>query len=84
MGLTRYHHSLAWGFRHGALRWAPYWVRLTILVVWNHITCRLFGHDIFGPIIEDGHVLHGKVCVNCSKKYTFDIPDPEPSDISYF
>ena len=73
MGLTLHHHSLAWGMNHGALRWAPHWFRHMIVTVWNWISCRLFGHDVFGPIIEDGQVLHDKVCVNCSKKYPFDI-----------
>jgi hypothetical protein len=84
MGLVLSGHAMLWGYKHGALRWTPHWFRHMIVTLWNYVSCRLFGHDVFGPIIEDGHVLHDKVCVNCSKKYPFDVPDREATDLTGF
>jgi hypothetical protein len=67
--------TMAWGHRHGALRWAPRWVRKSIITVWNFVACRIVGHFIIdyreiekaiGEKVKDGRIS----CTNCCKEFT--------------
>lgn len=74
MGLVRHGHWLLWGYQAGRLRWAPHWLRKGIVVAWNHIACRIWGHETFGPIYEDdipGMRVKAKpkTCMHCSKVF---------------
>ena len=69
MGIVLWGHSLVWGHKSGWLRWAPKFVRSTIVRIFNHITCFIFGHSIFGPIYEDGVCIMRKVCTSCCKEW---------------
>jgi hypothetical protein len=77
-GIVRSRRHLAYGGGHGALLWAPPWVKTTIIVAWNWIVCHTIGHDTFGPWDEDEWTLfidgiwtrtHPKTCSACSRTW---------------
>lgn len=76
MGLI-FHKHMTWGFTHGHLRWAPYWVRRLICNVWNFVSCRLFGHFIIDEFELEKHLdVNNKmtnpriICTHCCKTFT--------------
>ncbi len=46
MGLVLSGRHLLYGFKHGALLGWPMFLKRTIVMVWNHISCALFGHGL--------------------------------------
>lgn len=69
MGLVRIGHHLAYGSKHGfGVGWLPFRVQRVIVFVWNHITCFLLGHDVYGPWIIEG-IRRDKFCSACCKEW---------------
>jgi hypothetical protein len=59
---------MGWGFG----LWLPRWAKRAIVRAWNGVTCRLLGHEIFGPYETRGFKFEKK-CLACCKRF----PDPE-------
>jgi len=57
MGIVREGHWLLWGYDHGFMLGAPKWLKESIILSWNRVTCRIWRHWQF----QD-------VCVMCCKK----------------
>ena len=62
-------HHLAYGWRHGYGQWLPFWLQRVVVVTWNFYSCFWFGHDWFGPILdENNEQIVGRTCSACSKE----------------
>jgi hypothetical protein len=59
MGLCISGGAMVYGWGHGALRWAPEWVKHSICHVWNRVHCAFVGHDKFGYDAYTQHVIPG-------------------------
>jgi hypothetical protein len=81
-GLTMHRGRLLYGLGHGALLWAPWWLKDVICSAWNWLVCHAYGHDILGPWEEppdeEGRTLHvpgyragyyPKICTSCGKRW---------------
>ena len=60
MGLGLWRHHLVWCWKGGWGRWLPGWGLKAIIATFNHITCRLFGHDWHEELEKTG-----KLCSAC-------------------
>ena len=56
----------------GWFQWVPYKALRVFVRVWNKILCLVRGHDTFGPIIDEGHLVAKKTCMHCSKTWETD------------
>jgi hypothetical protein len=75
--------AMGYGMEHGALRWAPDWVKRAICRVWNKVHCAYAGHDQFGYEAYTSHVIFGApVCINCCSKLKIDGRHPTPEEIT--
>ena len=73
---------MVYGHEHGALRWAPLWVRHSICHVWNKVHCAFAGHDRFGYEAYTEHVIPGRpVCSNCCAPLKIDGRYPTDAEI---
>ena len=69
-GLCLTGHHMFWGMGHGLLLLWPHSIKRMILKSWNYLSCRLLGHDIFGPIDDVEQDVHiTRHCVACSKEF---------------
>jgi len=74
--------AMGYGHEHGALRWAPSWVKHSICHVWNKVHCFLAGHDSFGYEAYKHHAVPGApVCSNCCARLKIDGRYPTPEEI---
>lgn len=82
MGLVVSDGAMLYGHEHGALRWAPSWVKHTICGVWNKVHCAIVGHDRLGYDAYTEHVIPGPpVCSYCSTRLKIDGRYPTPEEI---
>ena len=66
MGLCFSEGAMVYGVGHGALRWAPEWVKHTVCKVWNKTHCFIKGHNQFGYDAYTEHVIPGPpTCSHC-------------------
>ncbi len=78
MGLTFYDgHALAYGHEHGALMWAPEWVKHAIVAVWNSIFCMIHGHDtmlvdLYKVLVEENPDEEPPSCSRCCSELPVD------------
>ena len=85
VGLLMSHdsHHLVWRVEGGALRWAPFWFRALIVVIWNHLVCWWEGHEV-SHVYEDeggGYYLHAApTCIHCSRTWPCDGSCGAPED----
>lgn len=67
VGLAFYKHHLVYGWKHGfGYGWLPMPIQHAIVSVWNWTTCRLLGHDWFGPWPDTP--ITKKTCSACCKE----------------
>ena len=82
MGLCVSDGAMMYGHEHGALRWAPEWVKHTICNVWNKVHCAIKGHDQLGYEAFIQHVIPGPpVCSFCCARLKIDGRYPTPEEV---
>ena len=64
-------YKLAWGRRHGHLRWVPYRIKTFIVSGWNVMACLILGHSE----LVQAHPNEKPVCCDCMRRVTPDAFD---------
>src|ERR1700677_2304528 len=58
---------------HGALQWAPMWVKHFVVTVWNRVNCLINGHDAIGVELYKHYATSGRPsCINCMAELKID------------
>ena len=82
MGLTISGGAMAYGWNHGALRWAPEWVKRSICTAWNAAHCAVAGHDPLAYTAYTSHTIPGPpVCFSCCARLKIDGRHPTPEEV---
>lgn len=82
MGLCLSEGAMVYGMEHGALRWAPEWVKHTICRVWNNVHCAVVGHNSFGYDAYKDHVIPGPpTCSYCCARLKIDGRYPTSEEV---
>lgn len=70
IGLVLHGHHLHYGVNgHGRFIWLPWPVKRAVAAAWNFVSCRLLGHETFGPVDEPGMRPIPKTCCHCGKTW---------------
>lgn len=73
MGLCLHEGALTYGLEHGALRWAPMWLKRAIVRLWNPINCMMRGHDkSLLELYKAGYLPEVPTCCNCGTELMVD------------